>query len=145
MKSVARSYIWWPGLDKAIEEVVKSCISCQAVKHFPPVAPVQPWTWPNQPWKNIHLDFAGPFQGSVFLIAVDAHSKCPEVFVMKETTAAVFPVKLLNISHLLLQYSHGHGQISLGREYIWTLLVHFKDQCFSLLLMLILSVQKCLL
>ena len=33
MKSVARSYIWWPGLDKAIEEVVKSCTSCQAVKH----------------------------------------------------------------------------------------------------------------
>ena len=87
MKSVARSYIWWPGLDKAIEEVVKSCTSCQAVKHSPAVAPVQPWTWPNQPWKRIHLDFAGPFQGSMFSIAVDAHSKWPEVFVMKETTA----------------------------------------------------------
>ena len=87
LKSVARSYIWWPGLDKAIEEVVKSCISCQAVKHSPAVAPVQPWTWPNQPWKRIHLDFASPFQGSMFLIAVDAHSKWPEVFVMKETTA----------------------------------------------------------
>ena len=49
MKSVARSYMWWPGLDKAIEEVVKSCTSCKAVKHSPAVAPVQPWTWPNQP------------------------------------------------------------------------------------------------
>ena len=29
------------------------------------------------------LDFAGPFQGSMFLVAVDAHSKWPEVFVMK--------------------------------------------------------------
>ena len=87
IKSVARSYIWWPSLDKAIEEEVKSCLSCQAVKHSPAVAPVQPWTWPNQPWKRIHLDFAGPFQGSILLIAVDAHSKWPEVFVMKETTA----------------------------------------------------------
>ena len=33
------------------------------------------------------MDFAGPFQGSMFLIAVDDHSKWPEVFVMKETTA----------------------------------------------------------
>ena len=72
MKSVARSYIWWPGLDKAIEEVVKSCTSCQVVKHSPAVASIQPWTWPNHPWKRIHLDFAGPFQGSMFLIAVDA-------------------------------------------------------------------------
>ena len=87
MKSVARSYIWWPGFDKVIEEVVKSCISCQAVKNSPAVAPVQHWTWPNQPWKRIYLDFAGPFQGSMFLIAVDAHSVWPEVFVMKETTA----------------------------------------------------------
>ena len=87
MKSLARSCIWWPGLDKAIEEVVKSCTSCQAVKHFPAVAPVQPWRWPNQPWKRIHLDFAGLFQGSMFLVAVDAHSKWPEVFVLKETTA----------------------------------------------------------
>ena len=86
MKSVARSYIWWPDLDEALEEVVKSCTSCQAVKHSPAVAPVQPWTCPNQPWKRIHLDFAGPFHGLMFLVAVDAHSKWPEVFVMKETT-----------------------------------------------------------
>ena len=48
MKAVGRSYIWWPGLDKAIEEVAKSCTSCQAVKHSPAVAPLQPWVWPNQ-------------------------------------------------------------------------------------------------
>ena len=87
MKSVARSYIRWPVLDKAIDEVVKSCTSCHTVKHSPAVAPVQPWTWTNQPWKRIHLDFAGPFQGSIFLVAINAHSKWPEVFVMKETTA----------------------------------------------------------
>ena len=25
MEAIARSYIWWPGLDKAIENHVKSC------------------------------------------------------------------------------------------------------------------------
>lgn len=34
------------------------------------------------------MDFAGPFLGSTYLIAVDAHSKWPEVQEMKSTTAA---------------------------------------------------------
>ena len=43
---------------------------------------------PLQPWKRIHIDFAGPFQGAMFLVAIDAHPKWPEVHVMKETTTA---------------------------------------------------------
>ena len=31
MRSLARSYVWWPGLDKDVEEVVKSCLPCQSV------------------------------------------------------------------------------------------------------------------
>jgi len=88
MKTVARSYIWWPRLDKSIENVAKSCTSCQAVKQSPAAAPLQPWVWPAHPWKRVHLDFAGPFQGAMFFVAVDAHSKWLEVHVMKETTAA---------------------------------------------------------
>ena len=29
MKSIARSYVWWPGLDQAIERVVISVSSCE--------------------------------------------------------------------------------------------------------------------
>ena len=32
MKSVARSYMWWPGLDKDIEKLAKSCTACLAMK-----------------------------------------------------------------------------------------------------------------
>ena len=31
MKMIARSYVWWPGIDKTIEQLVKSCKSCQEV------------------------------------------------------------------------------------------------------------------
>ena len=86
MKSVARSYMWWPGLDKQIEQRVRGCVSCQAVKNAPPAAALQPWTWPSQPWKRVHLDFAGPFEGSMFLVAVDACSKWPEIHPMSSTT-----------------------------------------------------------
>ena len=79
MKSVARSYMWWPGMDQDIETVVHSCLPCQAVKGSPPSAPLHPWVWPDKPWQRVHLDFAGPFYGKSYLIAIDANSKWPEV------------------------------------------------------------------
>ena len=93
MKSVARSYMWWPGLDKDLEQLTKSCQSCQAVKGSPPVAPLHLWIWPSKPWQRVHLDFAGPFQGAMFLVCVDAFSKWPEVKVMSTTTVS----KTLNV------------------------------------------------
>ena len=41
-KAVVRSYFWWPGLDRNIEELAKSCVECQAVKNSPEVAPCTP-------------------------------------------------------------------------------------------------------
>ena len=88
MKALARAHLWWPGLDKDIEDLAKSCQSCQAVKQAPPVAPMHPWTWPAKPWQRVHIDFAGPFCQKMYLLAVDAHSKWPEVFEMTQTTTA---------------------------------------------------------
>ena len=88
MKSVARSFIWWPGLDKDIEELSKSCPSCQSIKNTPQPAPLHPWIWPTKPWQRIHIDFAGPFLDRHFLVVVDAHSKWPEVFEMPSTSTA---------------------------------------------------------
>ena len=32
IKNIAGSYIWWPGINKDIESLVKSCTDCLAVK-----------------------------------------------------------------------------------------------------------------
>ena len=87
IKAMARSYVWWPKLDTHLEDMVKSCTSCQSVKEAPPVAPLYPWIWSTKPWERIHVDFAGPFQNKMFLIVVDVHSKCPEVMQMTSTSA----------------------------------------------------------
>ncbi|XP_024064460.2 LOW QUALITY PROTEIN: uncharacterized protein K02A2.6-like, partial [Terrapene carolina triunguis] len=87
MKEIARSYFWWPGLDSAIEEKAKACMSCQGVRNAPQWAPLHPWDWPENPWQRIHVDFPGPLEGSMFLVVVDAHSKWPEVSIMQSTTA----------------------------------------------------------
>ena len=87
MKALARSYVWWPGMDKAIEQVSKGCTGCQLTQSNPKIAPLHSWEWPARPWQRIHVDFAGPFLGTMFLIVVDAHSKWPEVIPMTTTSA----------------------------------------------------------
>jgi len=55
------------------------------VRNNPQTAFLHPWSWPDGPWR-IHVDFAGPFQNSMFMIIVDAHSKWLEVVPMTTTT-----------------------------------------------------------
>ena len=85
MKEIARSYFWWPNMDKQIEEIAKSCSSCHKVRNNPPLA-LHPWEIPQEPWHHVHIDFAGLYEDRMFLVAVDAHSKWPEVTIMKSTT-----------------------------------------------------------
>lgn len=88
MKSLARSYVWWPGIDSQIELQAKSCHSCQRVQRDPGQAPLHPWMWPSSPWERVHVDFAGPFEGHMYMVVVDAHSKWPEVHIMDSTTSS---------------------------------------------------------
>ena len=74
------------GLDKDVEKQAKACLPCQQQKPNPPAVYLHTWQWPTTPWKIIHIDFAGPFLGKMFLIMVDAHSKWPEVMMMSTTT-----------------------------------------------------------
>lgn len=87
MKALARSFVWWPGLDQQIEKIAMCCSGCQDVQKMPKAAPLHPWEWPAKPWQRIHIDFAGPFLNKTFLVAVDACSKWPEVFTMSSTTS----------------------------------------------------------
>ena len=87
MKSLVRSDMWWPGLDEDLKKLAQECSPCQQVQNAPGAAPLHPWLWLDKPWARVHLDFAGPFMGHTFLIAVDAHSKWPEVVPMTTTTS----------------------------------------------------------
>ena len=43
MKALARGYIWWPGMDKEIEQAAKGCIGCQLTQNYPQTAPLHAW------------------------------------------------------------------------------------------------------
>ena len=87
MKSLARSTVWWPGIDKDIEKKVKSCQQCQYNQKSLAAVPMHPWEWPKRPWSRIHVDHAGPFQNKIFLIVMDVYSKWLQVIVVPSTSS----------------------------------------------------------
>ena len=87
MKALARMYVWWPGLNDDIEKTVRQCTECQ-LNQPTPAAPLQPWQWPTRPWKRLHLDYAGPVKGKMYLIIIDAHSKWIEAVCTPSATSA---------------------------------------------------------
>ena len=87
MKSVARSSVWWPGIDRDIEQLASGCEICQLHRPDPPKEELHPWQWPHRPWSRLHVDFAGPMRGKYYLVVVDAFSKWIEVEEMTSITA----------------------------------------------------------
>ena len=95
MKAMARQHFWWPNLNAEVEEIASKCNSCREQDPMPAKGkPTATWDWPSGPWKRLHLDFAGPFLDSMFLIVVDSHSKWLEVFPMKTATSHTTIVSL---------------------------------------------------
>ena len=94
MKCLARMFVWWPGLDLDIEMTVASCSLCQSHRAAVPTVPLQPWTWPTQPWTRIHMDLAGPFLNQMFLVLIDSYSKWIEVLPLTSTTSTALIQKI---------------------------------------------------
>ena len=85
MKCLARELIWYPGLDKDIEELVRHCSSCQAVRPKPPQNAHITWPTPGRPWSRIHVDHFF-YENKTCLIVVDSFSKYIEVEIVKSVS-----------------------------------------------------------
>ena len=94
MKRLARGYVWWPGMDTALEVAVQTCTECQKNQKSPARAPMHPWEWPDCPWARIHIDYAGPVRGKMILVVVDSHSKWIEAHVVNSSTSQATIEKL---------------------------------------------------
>ena len=73
MKALARSFIWWPGLDKTIEETAAQCEPCKVTVAMPKSVVHHPWQLPNAPWERVHVDY-GEWNNHHFFVLVDAFS-----------------------------------------------------------------------
>ena len=94
MKGLVRCYVWWPGIDKDLELCIKSCEACQTYPKSPPSVRLHPWSWPGKPWLRVHIDYAGPFMGKMFLLVIDEYTKWLDVHVTSTSTSTA-TIKLL--------------------------------------------------
>uniref|UniRef100_A0AC34FNR6 Reverse transcriptase n=1 Tax=Panagrolaimus sp. ES5 TaxID=591445 RepID=A0AC34FNR6_9BILA len=94
MIRLAKLYVWWPNSAVDMREYVAICGACKGQAKAGPKKPVVNWPQATQAWQRMHIDYAGPFEGSFWLILVDAHSKFVFVERMQTITAAATIIKL---------------------------------------------------
>ena len=73
MKGLSRRHVWYPGINRDIENLVQKCDSCQKNANCPPSSVPHPWEDVSHPMDRIHLDYIGPYQYKHILIMKDAY------------------------------------------------------------------------
>jgi len=93
-KALLRTKVYFPGMDRLTENLVKQCIACQANTLQNNYEPLQTTELPPGPWQNLSIDFCGPFpNGEYLLCLMDDFSRFCFAEVLHSTSArAVIPV-----------------------------------------------------
>ena len=122
MKNTIRAKLWWPGLDKDINEKVKTCKPCTMLAKDYPMEPMQRTILPMRPWDYIGIDFysSGMFSGHV-LVVTDYYSRMLFCQHMPTTTAeALIKVfrKMFKVHGLVGAIKADNGQPFRSREWI---------------------------
>ncbi|KAK2724599.1 hypothetical protein QYM36_001180 [Artemia franciscana] len=86
IKSLARMRVWWPNIDDDIDKKVRSCSSCQ-LQQSNPATFNSPWPKVTRAWERVHIDFAGPFYGKIFMIVTETFSRWIEVVLMNSMSS----------------------------------------------------------
>lgn len=77
-KNKARGTIYWPGINKQIEEMVESCETCLRLQRSNDKEPLMPHEVPKAPWIKVGTDLL-EFRGKRYLLTVDYFSKYEEL------------------------------------------------------------------
>ena len=85
-KRIARGYVWFPGIDKKLEERCRQFQCCVEASNMPAYT-VQPWPTPKESWERVHSDLY-QWDGQDFILIVDAYSNWVEITKMKSTTSS---------------------------------------------------------
>lgn len=74
----AKSCVYWPGINKDIEQSVRGCKICQEHQNGQTAEPLLPHDIPQRPWQTIGTDLFH-LDGAEYLIVADYYSKFPFV------------------------------------------------------------------
>ncbi|XP_065316310.1 uncharacterized protein LOC135925075 [Gordionus sp. m RMFG-2023] len=98
-KLLAQENVWWPNINEDIELHGKNCELCQTNNPGNKTI-IGKWPSTNKPWGRIHLDFAGPINGDIYLVIIDSFSKWSEI--QKMTTNNFTEVRKLLLRHFAI-------------------------------------------
>ena len=96
-RQLARSYVWWAGIDRDVENKVNSCSSCIEERREPNAPAMGRWEFAERPWKRLHIDHAGPFLGRYWFLWIDANTKFAGVHRVSSTDTARVIQKLREV------------------------------------------------
>ena len=96
MQQMAKTTVYWPGIDADIEDWVQRCTACLSTKPNQKREPLLPHKVPDAPWQKIGADFFD-FEGQKFLLVIDYFSKFIFVERVSTTTAKSTINKFSNI------------------------------------------------
>ena len=76
-KRLARSAVFWPRINRDIDDIVDKCAECLQQRNSPPRDLLKPHTVPDRAWQKVGIDIFS-FAGKRFQIIVDYFSKWVE-------------------------------------------------------------------
>ena len=83
-KQRVRSKVWWPGIDREVEQRCKVCHGCQIVSGKPCPEPMKRTVLSEEPWQDVAADLLGPLPGGEYLfVAVNYYSRYLEIEILK--------------------------------------------------------------
>ena len=85
-KQRAKESIFWPKINKDIEDYLNRCSVCQTLRNSKQKKSLLPVEVPTLPWNTVGLDVF-TLKGYDYLLCVDYHSKYPEVSKLNTKTA----------------------------------------------------------
>ena len=74
MKALSLIHVWYPQIDKDIENIVRQYEICSKGANNPPKLCPHPWDWPTGAMGRVHVDYF-QYSGKMFQIMVDSYSK----------------------------------------------------------------------
>ncbi|KAL0177289.1 hypothetical protein M9458_026183, partial [Cirrhinus mrigala] len=94
LKQRFRDLVWWPGIDRELEALVRKCAPfLLSGKTGAPPPPLQTVDWPTKLWAHLQMDICGelasvPYHQRFLVVVYDLHSKWPRVVPMDSVIAS---------------------------------------------------------
>lgn len=86
--ALIKETMWFPAIDRKVNELLDGCLACAAAVKKPQREPLKSTVLPAHPWTHLVTDFFGPVPtGEYLLVVQDTYSRFPVVEVLHSTAA----------------------------------------------------------